>query len=85
MIRFMFTTSGQIETMSMFSGNKNVKIGAKKLLVEWEKVIVVFYILLLLLLLLLLLFYLPHNNRKWTTSNIGQVEKRSAKETKQKL
>ena len=35
----MFITSDQIETMSMFAGEKKEKVGAKKLLVEWEKVI----------------------------------------------
>ena len=30
---------------------------------------------------LFILFYLPHNNRKWITSNRGRVEKRSGEET----
>ena len=77
----MFITSGQIAAMSMLSENKIVKIGVKKLLVEWAKVIVVFYNFFIII----ILFYLPHNNRKWITSNMGQVEKRSGKETKQKL
>ena len=76
----MFITSGQIEAMSMFSGNKIVKIGAKKLLVEWEKVIIVLYKF-----FIIILFYLPHNNRKWIEDNMGQVKKRSGEETKQKL
>lgn len=27
------------------------------------------------------LLFMPHNNRKWTTNNIGNVEKRSGEET----